>query len=228
MEFTLNNFFDKIYLINLDTRIDRYQECLNEFKKHNILNVKRVSAVNGNLLKNHSNRNSGNQGLLLTNIKIIKDALNKKYEKILILEDDILFIDNINKIFNKKIKYLPYNWDLLYLGGSHLFNKGKFTSISKIVDFDINENTYKKLDNELCKTTWTQTTHAVGINSKNFNMLLNIMENTQRPIDMIYCQLQQNDLNTYTFLPSLALQRPSFSDIENIYVDYNKNKKWNF
>jgi GR25 family glycosyltransferase involved in LPS biosynthesis len=229
MENTLNDFFDKIYLINLDSRKDRLNECEQEFLKHK-MSVHRVPAIDGSkTFKAGMNRNSGNHGLLLTNIAIYEDAIKNGCNNILILEDDVMFLDNLNKIFFEKIKFLPDNWDLLYLGGSHIFDKGNFTSISKKINEPINRNTYKSLNNELCKTTWTQTTHAVGINGKKLKNYLDVLKNSRKPIDMIYCNIQQNELsNVYTFLPSIAVQRPSFSDIENVVVDYSKNKRWTF
>lgn len=43
---TLNDYFQEIHCINLDKRTDRWEECLNEFNKHN-LKVNRFSAVYG-------------------------------------------------------------------------------------------------------------------------------------------------------------------------------------
>jgi len=224
----INNFFDKIYVINLDSRKDRYEECLVEFKKHDLI-VERVSAIDGiSTFKKGINRNAGNHGLILTNIKIIEDAIKNKYTKILILEDDVMFVNNLNLIFKEKIFFMPNDWDLLYLGGSHLFNKGMFNCLSNEINFKIDGDTYKLLNNDLCSTTWTQTTHAVGINCVMFETLLHHMKTKALPIDIIYCELQQSGFGVYTFLPSIALQRPSFSDIEKQYVDYNTNKRWTF
>jgi GR25 family glycosyltransferase involved in LPS biosynthesis len=220
----LNDYFSKIYCINLDERQDKYNDCLNEFKKLNI-DVERVSAVDGKIsFKPGLNLNAGNYGLVLTNINIINDAIKNKYNSILILEDDIMFIDEFYKFFNEKMLSLPDDWDLLYIGGNHQFNVGKFNLITGDLDFIPNKDNYKTLNHELCKTTWTQTTHAVAINSKYYDTLIKaINDYSTLPIDMIYCKLQQLGCNTYTFLPSLALQRPSYSDIENVFVDYNKD-----
>ena len=88
-------------------------------------------------------------------------------------------------------------------------------------NFQINRENYKMLDHELCKTTWTQCAHAMAINSKFYNTALSeIKKDSKTPIDMIYCLLQQKGFNTYTFLPSLAWQRRSFSDIENKITYY--------
>ena len=47
------------------------------------------------------------------------------------------------------------------------------------------------------------------------------------PIKMDQLYREYSD-KVFTFLPSIALQRPSFSDIENVHVDYNTNKRWTF
>ena len=221
---TLNEYFSKIYCINLDSRPDRYNECLAEFKKLNI-NVQRVSGINGKpYFRPGLNLSAGAYGLLLTNIRIIEDAIMNEYKNILVLEDDAEFDDNFYEIFNEKITSLPSDWDLLYLGGNNIFQRGNFNLITGDRNFTITKENYKTLKHELCKTTWTQTTHAVAINSKFYDILMNsIRKNMTQPIDLQYCILQQTGYNVYTFLPSLVLQKPSFSDIENLFMDYSKN-----
>lgn len=57
--------------------------------------------------------------------------------------------------------------------------------------------------------------------------LYDILKVTSLPIDLLLCNLQQTH-PTYTFIPSLALQRPSYSDIEKVHVNYNTDKRWSF
>ena len=226
---TLNDYFPKIYCINLDKRPDKYELCLEEFKKINI-DVERVSGIEGStVFKEGIHKNAGAYGLLLTNIKLIEKAMAEKYESVLILEDDVIFVDKFNEIFNERMKSLPPNWDVLYLGGNNMFHKGKHTLVTGDVNLKVTKANYTKLNHELCRTTWTQTTHAVAINAKFYQTLMfGIARHSHRPIDNVYCILQQEGCNAYTFLPSLALQRPCFSDIENIYLDYNQNKNNSF
>ena len=225
---TLNDYFSKIYCINLDERTDKYEECLIEFKKVNI-KVERFAAIKGPNPKKNKRSKSGEVGLRLTSIEILKNAINNNYQNILILEDDVTFVEGFNDKLNKAIKYLPENWDLLYIGGNHFFNKGEFSLVHGDKNFKINKNNYKTLNHKLCKTTWTQTTHAIAINSKFFETALETVKETRLALDQMYCKLQQNNsCNAYTFLPSLALQRPTISDIENKYVDYNKMGIYHF
>jgi len=222
---TLNDYFSKIYCINMDSRPDRYELALKEFEKLNI-DVERVSGVDGKKhFKPGLGRNAGLYGLFLTHKEILKDAISNNYDSIIILEDDVTFIDNFYDKFNKKISELPSDWDLFYIGGNNIFKKGNFSLVTGDKKFIPTLDNYKTLDYEMAKTTWTQCAHALAINSKFYDKLLNnIINNSLTPIDMIYTYLQNGNCNAYTFLPGLALQRPSFSDIENTFVDYEKDK----
>ena len=221
---TLNDHFSKIYCINMDSRPDRYELALEEFKKLNI-DVERVSGIDGKIFPNGEFRGkSGAYGLLLTHIEILKESILNNYDSILILEDDVTFVDNFYDKFDKKISFLPDDWDLFYIGGNNIFSKGKFNLVTGDKNFIPTINNYRTLDHEICKTTWTQCVHALVINSKIFKDLINELNKKIFPIDLIHCNLQQNGCNAYTFLPSLALQRPGFSDIEDIFVDYEKDK----
>ena len=84
---TLNNYFSKIYCINLDRRPDGWKLCLEEFKQLNII-VERVSAVDDRI-----------SGLTQTNINILNDAIKNSYNNILILEDDVQLILNFIKYY---------------------------------------------------------------------------------------------------------------------------------
>lgn len=213
-----NEFFDEIYCINLPERTDRWKQCEDEFKKHN-LDVIRVEGSKGTPI---NGLKSGEVGLTLTNVNILKSAKERGLNKILILEDDVVFIENFVEKFENKIELLPDSWDTIQLGGNHHFFRGKFECITKKIDFDLTIHNYKQLDYEICTTRWSQTTHAVGINRRMFDTIIGYFSELRAPIDMIYCNLQiHNNFNMYAFIPSLALQRASFSDILNRQVDYN-------
>lgn len=216
----INQFFDEIFCINLKERTDRYKETLEEFNKHQIT-AKRVEGINGKLL-NIKHKKPGALGLLYTHIKLLQHAKDNNLKNILIFEDDIKFIDNFQEFFSDKIDSLPDDWDLLYLGGNNDLNNGIFTPITGDLNFKPTPENYKELDHELFKTTNTRTTHAVAINEKAYDFIIdNFNKNYHYPIDRILVLLQIR-LKSYTFLPSLVKQRPSFSDIEGVNLDYDK------
>ncbi|NBO22104.1 hypothetical protein EBU94_02015, partial [bacterium] len=119
---SLNGFFDKIYCINLDKRPDRWDECVQEFKKHRMI-VERFSAADHNHpivpKQLDATTNNGNAGLVASNILILQDAIANGYKNILILEDDVAFVDDLNEKFAEWSKDVPENWDMLYLGGNN-------------------------------------------------------------------------------------------------------------
>ena len=202
----ITDFFDKTYCINLDRRFDRWEECLIEFKKYDIENVVRWSAIDGNNInKLGSCEKSSQTALILTNIDIIEDSIKNNLKNVLIMEDDIKFSDEVYNI-SEYFKYLPEDWDMVYFGGNHNSHMGVNPPLI------INE--------KVCKLHNTFTTHCVGINGKSFNTIINKLKEFNNPLDVIYTDLQRS-LNVYCFYPLIATQRISYSDIESRVVNYD-------
>ncbi len=223
----LNDYFSKLYVINLKRRSDRYKEAVGEFNKINAT-VERVEGIDGKTISS-SPMKPGAYGLLLTHVHLLENAIKNKLDNFVIFEDDVQFVDNFNELFNEKIDSLPKDWDMLYLGGNHILSVPGFKLVTGDVNFEITKENYKTLRHELCKTPCTYCAHALVISSRMYERILNkIKDQPTQPIDNIYYQLQCEGCNTYTFLPSLATQRGSMSDIEGIYVDYSKMTQVNF
>jgi hypothetical protein len=202
----ITDFFDKTYCINLDRRFDRWEECLIEFKKYDIENVVRWSAIDGNNInKLGSCEKSSQTALILTNIDIIEDSIKNNLKNVLIMEDDIKFSDEVYNI-SEYFKYLPEDWDMVYFGGNHNSHMGVNPPLI------INE--------KVCKLHNTFKNHCVGINGKSFNTIINKLKEFNNPLDVIYTDLQRS-LNVYCFYPLIATQRISYSDIEGRVVNYN-------
>lgn len=200
--------FDKVYLINLDRRPDRLEKFNNEVLKYDLGTFERISAVDGynlNISEYNTNLNNGELGLILTNLQIIKDAKDKNYKTILIIEDDCYFTDEIMNIQNY-FNYLPEDWDLLYMGGNHNLHMNAPPPIY------INE--------KVCRLHSTFTTHFVGIKSSIFESILSEFSMKNQPLDVLYTDLQKK-FNVYSFYPAIAKQIIDFSDIQNKITDYN-------
>lgn len=123
---TIDNFFDKVFYINMDKDVDRNEHIIKEFNKYNIKNYERISGVEFKDIPEHSywrNFNIktkkyilGSMGCRASHKLIIDTAINRDYQKILIFEDDIYFTEDPNKILRNNIDILN-NWDMLYFGG---------------------------------------------------------------------------------------------------------------
>lgn len=204
----LFNWFDKVYCINLDRRIDRWGETINEFEKWGLKDyVERYSGIDGKDIENNNKINNGELGILLTHLKIITEAKEKNYKNILILEDDIEFTEKINDI-DDYMSLVPTDWDMIYFGGNHNRHMGK--SINFIND-------------KIIKLNDTYGIHCVALNNSVYDVILEIIIGKNKAIDVYYADIQKS-YNCYGFNPSIALQRESFSDIQNKNVNY----KWLF
>jgi GR25 family glycosyltransferase involved in LPS biosynthesis len=203
----IENFFKKIYCINLDRRTDRWEECKIEFKKNNLDCVERYSAVDKTILNNEKNSVfNGWKALILTNIQIIEYSLSLDFDSILILEDDVEFLPTFNDI-STYLDQLPEDWDMVYFGGNHNTHVGSKEP--------------KSVDKNIIRLHNTYSTHAVGIKKKSYNKILERIKKMDNPLDVMYVDLQ-SQLNVYGFSPGVATQRESFSDIENKFM----NNKW--
>lgn len=198
---SINSIFPQIFYINLNIRKDRNLCMIQELSKHRI-KANRICGVAKK--KNHPHKiNSGQLGCLLSHKKIIQNAYDKNYEYILILEDDIIFKDyEVKNIYNYW-SLLPSDWDMFYLSGNNFMGLNK-----------INEYIYK--------TNGTLSTCAYAIRKKCYAQILSILNSKiyNKPIDSYYAELHR-DTNAYVCVPSIAYQKPDFSDIENKFVDYS-------
>ena len=141
---TLNSYFDHVYVINLKSREDRR---VNIKKKLEGLNVdyELFDAVDGYSQENqkiydaylkmpidheqspfYDKRNKiknlfspGAIGGLKSYEGILQDAIVKKYKRILVLEDDVIFRKKFNQEFHEFVLKLPFeDWKMLLLGAS--------------------------------------------------------------------------------------------------------------
>ena len=210
------NFIDKTYIINLDERKDRYLHCLSELNKYEIKNYERFSAIrpvfeeiNNIIYADYSTHLShdtkkyiiGATGCKFSHRNIIKDAYEKNYENILILEDDFIFTNNFHNYLEdylKKVKNIK--WDMLYLGGNN-----KSQAIDKYCIKTNIDNIFK------CKDV--KCTHAYIINRRLFPKILKDLETYSKEIDNYYFECIQPYYKTYIYNPILVKQIESFSDI---------------
>jgi glycosyl transferase family 25 len=198
--------FNKVYCINLKHREDRKINILEQCTKYKLGKIEFFEAIDG---KNHSNKYnllSGAIGLIMSNIVVLKDAKEKNYNKILILEDDCYFTDEINEI-ETYLNCLPDDWDMFYLGGNH--QTGTTGVKPPII-----------VNKKIIKLTNTYTTHFVAIKNHMFDIILDKLEKFENPIDVLYSEIQKSH-NVYCTSVNIAKQMNGYSDIENKFVDYH-------
>jgi glycosyl transferase family 25 len=211
----LNNI-EKIVYINLDNRIDRNVQILNEFKRLHIPSNKfvRLSAVR--------NQN-GAIGCTLSHIKVIQMAIENKWKNVMVLEDDFNFIDD-EKYINDSINYL-------YNDFKKVDNDWQIVSLSR----GARQNMNSIDDKYLYKAIAVSTTAGYIVNSNFYEILLKnyreglmkLMKETNKEhftLDAYWINLQPTS-KWYVFNPSLGYQRESYSDIEGKTVEYLRYDK---
>jgi len=234
-ESIFNQLFDAVYCINLSSRSDRLQEFT---KRANFFNIKFevYSAVSktylnpltqivmpDDVLLDGSKNKSGLLGCLLSHLNIMKIALSRKQEQILIFEDDVSFHKNaplLLKNFVESCKQISLNvkeLDIIHLGYVPVVKKGNLT------ENDIWSYRYLDYANEsktIIKSKHFLGTHAYVINSKLMKAYLAFYENYSTDAEEWLTNdwairnhfLESKDYVCYSPCPQICGIKPTMSD----------------
>jgi GR25 family glycosyltransferase involved in LPS biosynthesis len=196
------DYFDEIYCINLDTRIDRWNHAQEEFKKADILDrVQRFSAIK---------EDDGRVGVIKSNLAIVKIAKEKKLKNVLVFEDDFEFIvDNPQKVLQTSINQAQgIKWHLFYLGAN---------THEKLIKF--------KPNLILLKNAFA--VHSMAYSNLVYDSFINkydgikIIKNFDDILDVYLAKNIQTKGICLMTNPMMTTQINSFSDIEQRVVDYS-------
>lgn len=122
----MRNTFQKIYVINLDRRPDRWETFRKQIPSDwPFCEIERVSAIDGKRVPSPTWWSSGNPawGCYRTHLRLLEECMNKGVESVLLLEDDATFLPDFSKRVTEFLRHVPKDWGMLYLGGQHLHVK---------------------------------------------------------------------------------------------------------
>ena len=231
------NCFDKIFLINLRSRLDRLSFMKYKLNQSEIDNYQIVEAVNGYCHKeiidlfNQKYKNvdyyygiissPGAIGLLYTWKKLLQECLNKNYQRILIFEDDIYF----HKEFHKRLKQYTFQGpNVILLGGNQLrWDDKQLQDISSKDHYEFSTN----------KWHCTYGTYAISLDKKAiraiYDKIKNPLHDRSMTIDVEINQLIRDGvLSGRVFYPNLVI--PEMRDSDNMGVrnmkDVALQRKW--
>lgn len=227
----LNSQYQKIYVINLDHRRDRMSKVKTLLDKYKI-NYSRFSAINGRRpdIYNHwykkmvSNkkcklRSPGSFGYLLSFFYILNDAITNKYERILVMDDDVLFHRDLDNIIEKLS--IPINWKLIYYGVCHQQHHNIPSMQTSSPEY------YRVTDfQKIFGKGNIDGSHMVGINSSIFMELCDLIKNSLLPFDSgplksIYTKYHDE---CFVIYPYIAIQDLRDSDIQDNFSDNYRNR----
>lgn len=183
----LSEYVDLKVLVNLEDRVDRYNQATHELERVGITDIHHFPAIKHNI---------GAAGCARSHYEIIKIAKESGYKNVLIFEDDVYFTDdkeiiqsNIIKCF-EQIEVNNIQPDFLYLGGYLTAPPGGTMLNSKPDNIDhtiykINGNRYVKndmkyhqyIDDNLYELGGCKTTHAYIIFDSVYDKIINAFEN---------------------------------------------------
>ena len=193
------------FYINLESRTDR-KEYVEEQLKLVSINATRYNAIK---LEN------GAAGCSMSHLKCIEIAKKNEWDHVLIVEDDItflnpgLFVNNINKFLERHI-----DWDVVLIGGNII-------------------PPYKKVDFSCVQVVNCQTTTGYLVKSHYFDTLIKnykegIIKLLKEPenhkiyaIDKHWFSLQEKD-TWYLITPLTVTQKEDYSDIEKKNTNYTR------
>jgi glycosyl transferase family 25 len=203
------------FYINLEHRTDRKEQIENELSIMGI-NAKRFNAIC---------TTNGAVGCTMSHLKLLEKAISENYSHLLILEDDIQFLEPeiFKNNFNKFLELHENNWDVIIFSGN-------------------NVPPYIPIDETCIRVTRCQTTTGYFVNGHYLRILRdNIKEGLEKliknpsmhyyfAIDKYWFCLQQCD-KWYLIIPLTVIQRESYSDIEKKITNYKNvmtdiDKKW--
>ncbi|CAK0769454.1 hypothetical protein CCP4SC76_5180028 [Gammaproteobacteria bacterium] len=196
----------KCYCINLDSRADRWQECINEYLRIGLPSVSRVSA---RIERGHL------QDCAADHANCVALSLLQHDEMCLIMEDDVAFtIDKWSDVENavNELTALDPDWDMLYLGINADPDELKLSGPPR------------RLSNNLYRVFSGFATHTYIVRASAFQKIIEVWRNHCHlviPHDVVYSRVLLPAVRAYCVNPLMALQRPSFSQHLNRHTSYD-------
>lgn len=204
----LNNIADitNVCYINLQERIDRKAQVEQQLNMVGLTNFNRFNAIK---LPN------GALGCSMSHLKCLQLAKERNLDHILIVEDDIIFL-NPGIFIGQLNKFLQNNkeWDMLLIAGN-------------------NVPPYRVVDDTCVQVSWCQTTTGYLIRKQYYDILINnIKEGINKlirepknkimyAIDKYWLSLQKTDM-WLLLVPLTVSQREGYSNIENCVTNFTK------
>lgn len=234
----LNDFFDNIYVITLQRAEERHQHIKKELEGLNyefffgkdkqtftIENLKKEGIYNESMAKlNHRYGKpmwDGQIGCAWSHAEVYRDMIEKGYQKVLILEDDIVIdtkaAENIEVIMN----CLPPYWELLYFGFAERekapvtapLKKGFYHLLRRFGSLKFSHTTInhlypKKISEHIYQAGYHDATHAYAITESAAKKLLTLQQPISFIADNLLAYAVTNEIvKGYITLPKIINQQ---------------------
>ena len=223
---SIETFFDKIFVINLARRTDRWQQCLEEFERFKITKFERFEG--------YPHPTDGHHGCTRAHRELLRKIAAGSWERILVLEDDfhVLTLPDLtengfiresevvktflsapggfHRRFDYMVSLVPSDGDVIYLGGG--YGEPPIARVHKHVvrcGFMLTTSSYG-ITKRFARV-WTDGVDA-AVRSAAMEQGVDLLEVHPGPIDNTFGSFAHAH-NYYVFQPRLMIQRPGFSDL---------------
>ena len=198
----LNAFFPHKVCINLDRRPERWQRMQARLAQHRLGPVTRFSAFDGRTLEippTWTGR-SGAFGCMQSHLAVVRQARHDRLENVLIMEDDVLFDEEIHAKFEKYKANIPSDWDMLFFGCIH--------SVDPV-----------PVSEGIARLRCSFSTYMYALKHTIYDAFIDVNEQAVQAVDDNNTLLQKQ-FNCYCFMPHLAWVDDSFSDAQGLHVNH--------
>jgi GR25 family glycosyltransferase involved in LPS biosynthesis len=202
----MNNFFDQIYVLNLDRRTDRWDAVQKQLHNAGITKAVRFPAIE----KKINNSESAHEACFHTHVSAYQKALDTGARNVLIFEDDAALYDDWEPIWKSFKRQIHSDWDIIYLG-YNLEHK-----------YQPNLTTPPLITSNVLLLNDVLALHAYAVNGKHLKTLIEHQKSQYElniPGDVAFAK-HNSGFKVYGAYPMLFYQTPGFSDIVGNNVDY--------
>jgi glycosyl transferase, family 25 len=202
IQYSMQDFFDNIYVLNLDRRPDRWFGARQQLESMHLTKAIRFPAID---------KTPGWVGCFESHLAILQKALNDGVCNLLILEDDARLYSDWASIWQTAKKQIDAEWDMLYLG----YNLNPSSNIPPPF-----------ASSRLLRLNDALTTHAYAVNKGYLPKLIECVKSTGAsiPIDVVYAK-QLIQIKAYGVYPMIFYQDAGVSDILGCecHFDFRQN-----
>jgi GR25 family glycosyltransferase involved in LPS biosynthesis len=199
---SINDAFPYKVCINLDRRPEAWDRMQGRFARHDIGEVRRLSATDGSrlILPATWRYSAGEYGCLQSHRRAVTEARRLCFPSLLVFEDDVEFDPFFRDKFPEFVRGVPADWDMIYFGALHREDP---VPVSQTV----------------CRISQAYSTYAYALKNTVFDAFIESNQRTEAPVDLNNFALH-SQYKCYCFMPHLAWVETRYSDVQERMADH--------
>lgn len=224
----IEQYFNRIYLLNMEKdeeRLNRMREVFNLLGMSNIKRWNAYTPETSDDMKGGHDLSPSYLACLKSHLTIIQNAYKKGYERILVIEDDVVPISDFHNVVFDYLGDVPEDWDLLYFSYIPLTeDRTTWSYIDFEIDFEkmTNSEEIVLVPEGLNKASEFWSLMSYGLSRRMMKVVLDFYnDNTLIELDRYFVDYVQKDerFKSYGWIPQ------PFAGIDNVSNNTNVEEK---